>query len=487
MSSPQNEVQAVQPISNDTSSSRLPIREIPGSYGIPFIGAIKDRLDYYYNQGRDNFFKIRMQKYQSTVFRSNMPPGSFMAKDPRVIVLLDAKSFPILFDVTKVEKRDVLTGTYIPSTSLTGGYRVLAYLDPSEPSHTNIKNLIFFILSTRHGKFIPEFHKSFSTLFDNLEAELSKSGKADFNSLNDVTSFDYLSQAFFGVNPSDTMLGSNGSKIAAKWLLFQLHPLMTLGLPKLLEELLLHTFHLPPFLVKSDYNKLYDFFYKASTKFLDEAEKMGIKRDEACHNILFATIFNAYGGMKLLFPGILKWVSLAGAELHQQLTDEIRSNVKSNDGQVTLAAIEKMPLTKSVVYEALRIEPPVMFQYGKAKKDLIIESHDAAFEIKKGEMIFGFQPFATKDPKIFEDGEEFIGNRFVGEGEKLVKYVVWSNGPETESPTVGNKQCAGKDIVVMMGMLLVIEFFLRYDTFTADIGNLPFGPSVTVKSLTKAV
>ncbi|XP_058081237.1 allene oxide synthase 1, chloroplastic-like [Magnolia sinica] len=481
MSSPQNEL-----VFDNNAASTLPIREIPGSYGIPFISAIKDRLDYYYNQGRDNFFKIRMQKYESTVFRSNMPPGPFMAKDPRVIVLLDGKSFPVLFDVTKVEKRDVFTGTYMPSTSLTGGYRVLPYLDPSEPNHTKIKQLLFFLLSTRCDKFIPEFHTSFSTLFDNLEAEISTNGKADFNALNDVTSFNYLSQAYFSVNPSDTKLGSDGPTISAKWLLFQLHPLMTLGLPKFVEDLLLHTFHLPPFLVKSDYKKLYDFFYGASTKILDEAEKLGIKRDEACHNILFATCFNTYGGMKVLFPGILKWISIAGPELHKQLADEIRSTVKSNGGHVTLAAIEQMPLTKSAVYEALRIEPPVMFQYGKAKKDLTIESHDAAFEVKKGEMIFGFQPFATKDPKIFKDAEEFVGNRFVGDGEKLLKYVLWSNGPETENPTVGNKQCPGKDFVGLIGRLLVIEFFLRYDTFTANVGTQLLGSSVTVTSLTKA-
>ncbi|KAK9986172.1 hypothetical protein SO802_031123 [Lithocarpus litseifolius] len=87
-----------------------------------------------------------------------------------------------------------------------------------------------------------------------------------------------------------------------------------------------------------------------------------------------------------------------------------------------------MPLMKSVVYESLRIEPPVALQYGKAKKDLVIESHDAAFRVKEGEMLFGYQPFATKDPKIFERAEEFVADRFVGdEGEKLLKHVLWQN------------------------------------------------------------
>nr|DAD40585.1 TPA_asm: hypothetical protein HUJ06_014908 [Nelumbo nucifera] len=470
----------------ESPNSNLPIKQIPGNYGLPFIGPIKDRLDYFYNQGRDEFFKTRIQKYGSTVFRANMPPGPFMASNPNVVVLLDAVSFPVLFDVSKVEKRDLFTGTYMPSTALTGGYRVCAYLDPSEPNHTKLKRLIFLLLSSRHSKYIPEFHKSFSVLFDNLETEIKNKGEANFNNLNDKTSFDYLLKAYFDKDPAETKIESKGSNYVTKWLFFQLCPLITLGLPKLVsfvEDILLHTFPLPPFLVKSDYMKLYDVFYTSAAALLDEAEKMGLNRKEACHNLLFVTCFNAYGGMKILFPALMKWVGLAGEELHKQLADEIRAAVKA-EGGVTLNAIEKMPLTKSAVYEALRIEPPVMFQYGKAKKDLVIESHDAAYEVKKGEMIFGFQPFATKDPKIFDKAEEYIACRFVGEGEKLLKYVFWSNGRETENPTEGNKQCPGKDFVVLVARLLLVELFLRYDSFTVEASTILFGPSVTVKSLT---
>ncbi|KAL2460247.1 Allene oxide synthase [Abeliophyllum distichum] len=69
----------------------------------------------------------------------------------------------------------------------------------------------------------------------------------------------------------------------------------------------------------------------------------------------------------------------------------------------------------------------------KPNGNFVIESHDAAFRIKEGEILFGFQPFATKDPRIFHRPEEFLPDRFVGEnGEKLLKHVVWSNEPETE-------------------------------------------------------
>lgn len=415
-----------------------------------------------------------------------MPPGPFISSNPNVIVLLDGESFPVLFDVSKVEKKDLFTGTYMPSTQLTGGYRVLSYLDPSEPNHAKLKQLLFFLLKNRRDKVIPEFHSTYTQTFETLESELASKGKADFGGANDQAAFNFLARAWYDKNPADTKLGSDAPGMIAKWVLFQLGPILTLGLPRVIEDPLLHTYPLPPALVKKDYERLYQFFKESSGFVLDEAENLGISREEACHNLLFATCFNSYGGMKIFFPTIFKWIGRAGGKLHTQLAEEIRSVVRSNGGKVTMAGMEQMPLMKSVVYEAFRIEPPVPYQYGKAKKDLIISSHDASFEVKEGEMLFGFQPFATKDPKIFERAEEFVPDRFVGEGEKLLKHVLWSNGPETENPTLDNKQCAGKNFVVLVSRLLVVELFLRYDSFEIEVGTSALGSSVTVTSLKRA-
>jgi len=107
--------------------------------------------------------------------------------------------------------------------------------------------------------------------------------------------------------------------------------------------------------------------------------------------------------------------------------------------------------------------------------------------VKKGELLLGYQPFATKDSKIFDRAEEFVADRFVGdEGEKLLKHVLWSNGPESQSPTIGNKQCAGKDFTTLISKLLVVELFLRYDSFEIQVGNSPLGPSITLTSLKRS-
>ncbi|GLT64101.1 hypothetical protein SLA2020_366130 [Shorea laevis] len=390
--------------SRPIQNSRL--KPIPGnSWVTPFsVRSKPPRLLIQHRQWKVVFPNPRIKQItQSTVFRTNMPPGPFISSNSKVIAVLDALTFPILFDTSKVEKLNVFDGTFMPSTAFTGGYRVCAYLDPSEPNHTRLKSWFFSLLAGRHDKFIPLLRKLLVGVFIDLEDQLSdKPAGADFNTLAENMSFNFVFRLFCDRKPSDTKLGSDGPKLLDKWLFFQLAPLMTLGLSKWLncvEDLVLHTFPLPSFWCNPD-----------------------IIRDEACHNLLFMACFNTYAGMKTTFPGLIKWVGLAGEELHRQLADEIRTVVRDEGGtMITLSALNKMTLTKSVVYEALRIEPPVPFQYGKAKEDIVVQSHDAAFEIKKGEMIFGYQPLATKDPKIFENSEEFVGDRFVGEGEKLLK------------------------------------------------------------------
>ncbi|KAM0012893.1 putative cytochrome P450 [Helianthus debilis subsp. tardiflorus] len=468
-------------------SPELTLREIPGTYGLPFFGPIKDRYDYFYNQGKDEFFKTRIQKYNSTVFRTNMPPGPFISSNPRVVAVLDSKSFTILFDNSKVEKKNILDGTYMPKLNFFGGYRVCAFLDTDESNHHALKSFFLTFISNSHKKFIPYMRTGLTELFENLENAISDNGSADFNIHSDNMAFDFVFRLVTGTHPTETQLKSKGPATVNTWLALQLAPLGTSGLkfiPSFVDDII-HTVRLPFFVIKSGYKKLYNAVYNSASSLLDEAEKSGIAREEACHNLVFLAAFNAFGGMKVLFPSLIKWISTGGVTLHRRLAEEIRSVVKT-EGDVTFSALEKMPLTKSAVYEALRIEPPVPFQYATAREDIIINSHDSAFKIKKGETIFGYQPFATKDPKVFENPDEFVADRFVGEGEKLLKYVYWSNARETDNPSADNKQCPAKDLVVLCCRLMLVELFLRYDTFTVEAGQVALGASVKITSLTKA-
>ncbi|KAL5698346.1 hypothetical protein ACHQM5_029396 [Ranunculus cassubicifolius] len=468
-------------------ATQLPLRKIPGSYGLPFFGAIKDRRDYLYNYGGiDGFFKAKIEEHKSTVFRYNMFPGPFIASDNRCVVLLDAKSFPVLFETDKVDKERALLGTFMPDLAFYGGYVPLAYQDTSNPFHSKFKDFFMNILASRHDKFIPLFKLGISELFDGLESEFAEKKTADFNTLNRNITFDCIFRLAFNKNPADTKLGTDGPGIIANWFNYQVAPIApSLGikyLPHFIEDLI-HTFRLPFSLVKSDYQKFTEVVYDVASTHLDEAEQLGMKRDEAVHNLIMCLFFNGSTGFRVFYPIMFKWIGRAGASVHKRIADEVRSVVaETDDGAITLAALEKMSLVKSVVWEAFRIQPPVTNQCGRAKKDLVVQSHENSFEIKKGELIYGYQLFATNDKEIFGNPEEFVADRFVGaEGEKLLPYVLWSGGRETEMPTPENKQCPGKNLVLTMTRLIVAEFFLRYDTYTIEEGS-----EVTITSLKKA-
>ncbi|KAL5712679.1 hypothetical protein ACHQM5_014825 [Ranunculus cassubicifolius] len=476
--------------SSSSTNSDLPLRKIPGSYGIPYFSAVKDRLDYFYYQGKTEFFKSRQEKYQSTIFRHYNTPGPFMAPNSKVICLLDAISFPVLFDTTKVHKENGLFGTFMPSLSFYGGFAPLSCQDPLNPTHMKFKSLYLSHLASRHDQYIPLFQMGLSELFTNLESQLADKSSANFSAQVQNTAFDYIFRLVFNKNPTDTKLGSDGPGIISKWVGLQLSPVIAMGLPyipDIIEDFLLRTFRLPFFLVKSDYKKLYDIVVESSTSILDKAEEMGLAREQTAHMLISANFFNGSLGIQTFAPILIKWIGLGGEKLHKQLADEIRGIVASSNGEtLTVSDLEKMVLAKSVVYEALRIEAPITNQFGIAKKDLVIQNHENSFEIKKGEILMGFQPFASNDPKIFKNPDEFIADRFVGEdGEKLLEYMYWSGGRETENPRENTRQCPGKNMVLLIQRLMVAEIFLRYDTFTVEIGKSPLGSTVTIKSMTR--
>jgi hydroperoxide dehydratase len=474
----------------ELSQASLPIKPIPGSYGIPILSPIYDRLHYYYFQGHMEYFKSHMNKYNSTVVRLNMIPGPFLARTAKVVAVMDAKSYRVLFDTSKVEKKNSLT-MYMPSLSLYSGIRPLAFLDTTEELHSSLKSYMLHMLASRKAHVIPSFQKAYRSVFDTVEQKLS-SGPVEFNSLSQPAIFDFMCNALLGAVPSE-VIGPSASNKAGIWLLLQLHPLMSRlskFIPWPIDDLILHSFPLPTFLGNNAYKTLEEFFSKNGESLLKDAEEnFGLSRHETLHNLIFMALLNGFSALKIFMPVILKWLTHGGGALHSRLAHEVRSAVQSSNGTITIAALEKMELTKSVVWEALRLDPPVDNQYGTARTDLVIESHDATFKVKKGEIICGYQPLAMRDEKVFANAEEFVPDRFVGDqGKRLLEYVYWSNGPESGMSAVDNKQCPGKDLVILAGRFFVAELFLRYDTFSAMHDGLLLGiePKIVFKSVSKA-
>lgn len=465
----------MRPAFSATVTSPLPTRPIPGSYGLPLVGPLKDRLDYFWFQGPETFFRSRMATHKSTVFRTNMPPTFpfFVGVDPRVVALLDCSSFSALFDPSLVDKRNVLIGDYMPSLDFTGNTRVVVYLDPSEPDHSRVKSFCFDLLKSSAKVWVSEFLRNLDLMLASIESDVAKNGSAGFLVPLQKCIFSFLSISLVGADPSVFPdVGDLGFVMLDKWLALQLLPTTKVGaIPQPLEELLLHSFPFPFFLVSGAYRKLYNFVEKGGQEVIQRAEKdYGLKKEEAIHNILFVLGFNAFGGFSVFLPSLITTVGRDKTGLKEKLRDEVRRVMKSRGESVlSFEGAREMELIRSTVYEVLRLNPPVPLQYGRARSAFELKSHECSYRVEKGELLCGYQLLAMRDPAVFERPDEFVPDRFLGSaGRELLKYLFWSNGPETGTPTLENKQCAAKDYVVETACLLVAEIFNRYDEFVCD-------------------
>lgn len=460
------------PSATAARSAPPPTRPIPGSYGLPVVGPLKDRLDYFWFQGPETFFRSRIESHKSTVFRANMPPTFpfFLGVDPRVICVLDCASFSALFDLSVVEKKNVLVGDYMPSLRFTGNTRVVVYQDPSEPQHSRVKNFCLDLLQRSSGVWVSEFLDNLGAMLSAVEAEVSEKGSSSFIVPLQKCIFRFLCKSIVGADPSASPdVGDQGFVMLDKWLALQLLPTIKLGvIPQPLEELLVHSFPLPFFLVGGDYAKLYAFVAEQGREVIELAQKeYGLSEEDAVHNILFVLGFNAFGGFSVFLPSLIAAIGARDrAGLRDRLKEEVR-RVLEGGSELGFKAAREMPLVRSTVYEVLRTKPPVPLQYARAKADFALASHEWSYPVRKGELLCGYQPLAMRDPAVFEDPDAFVADRFKDD-EGLLKYLFWSNGPETGTPSAENKQCAAKDYVVATACLMVAYIFDRYDVFECD-------------------
>ncbi|GJN18778.1 hypothetical protein PR202_gb05977 [Eleusine coracana subsp. coracana] len=477
------------------AATASPARPIPGGYGPPLLGPLRDRLDYFWFQGPEEFFRRRAAAHRSTVFRANIPPAfPFLGGgriDPRVVAVVDAAAFTALFDPALVDKRDVLIGPYNPGVGFTGGTRVGVYLDTEEAEHERTKAFSIDLLHRGARVWAAEFQAAVDDMLNAVDGELLT--KLKENQSNEESEpavvvgfvaalqrclFRFLCKALVGADTSaDPFVDKNGFLILDAWLALQLTPTQKIGLPQPLEEIFLHSFPLPSFLVSPFYNRLYRFVEEHGAEAVAIGEKeYGLSKKDAINNVLFVLGFNAFGGFSVFLPFLLADIGKPGdpTGLRKRLKQEVRQVLldagESSSPSIGFSAVREMPLLRSTVYEVLRMRPPVPLQFGRARKDFVLRSHgDDAFAVNKGDLLCGYQPLAMRDAKVFDRPDEFLPERFLGDqGQQLLQYLYWSNGPQTSQPDTGNKQCAAKDAVVDTACMLIAHMFRRYDDFEVD-------------------
>lgn len=440
------------------------------------MGPISDRLNYFWFQGPETFFRKRIEKHKSTVFRTNVPPcfPFFMGVNPNVIAVLDCQSFSHLFDMEIIEKKNILIGDFMPSVNLTGGVRVCAYLDPTEEDHTKVKSFAMGILKRSSSVWNSSLLSSLDTMWTSLDQSLSKEGKVNLLSPLQSCLFTFLCKSIIGADPASysPQLAESGYMMIDKWLAIQVLPTTHIPILQPLVEIFLHSFPFPFWLVKGDYEELTKFIAQEGKEVIQWAQtEFGLSQEATIPNLLFILGFNAMGGFSIFLPALLNALGTDTSGVQDRLREEVRE--KCGSTAPSFKTIQEMPRVQSFVYETLRLNPPVPLQFGRARKDFMLKSHDSVFEVKKGELLCGYQLLPMRDPKVFDDPEKFDPDRFVGEkGQELLNYLYWSNGPQTGQPDPSNKQCPGKDVVVLTACLLLAHLFQRYDTIKIESGSL---------------
>lgn len=287
--------------------------------------------------------------------------------------------------------------------------------------------------------------------------------------------FAFLSRTILGADPTATPeITKSGHIMIDKWLALQLLPTVSINILQPLEEIFLHSFSYPFWLVKSDYEKLEKFVEDEAKETVERAQKeFNLTKGEAIHNLLFILGFNAFGGFSIFLPALLTNLE-SQKNIHDELRKEVRETLQGDD--LSFETVKRMDLINSFVYETLRLSPPVPSQFARARRDFDLGSHDLVFEIKKGELLCGYQPIVMRDAKIFENADDFVYDRFSKEkgGDELLKYLYWSNGPQsgTQGPSASNKQCAARDTVPLTGALFLAYLFQRYDEIAFSSGSI---------------
>lgn len=160
-------------------------------------------------------------------------------------------------------KKDVLVGHFMPSTSLTGSIRVLPYLGTAVHLHSSKKRLVIDTLHRSAQLWEAEFLKEVDVMFNSVEGKVGSHGMASFMGPLQDCLFSFLCRSLLRADPAARpRVKKWGPFMVDAWLALQLIPTQYIGvIPQTLVEIFLHSFPFPfpARLTKWAYKSLYSF------------------------------------------------------------------------------------------------------------------------------------------------------------------------------------------------------------------------------------
>jgi cytochrome P450 len=399
---------------------------------MPILGRALDTLDFLFISGWKEFFAKRQRKYGSNVFKANLFQPT--------IVVLDHPAISRLF------KSEYLIQDYgfswaVPPLPMVGN--VPPSIFGAGDAHDLPKTLYMRLLQKRSSTLLPVFSEV-SEEFITRWASLREFRWAD--ELEDFA-VSFLFQWMLGERPDPK------------------------DVRELYNNIFLHVFsavtkHIP----WSQYCRsvaIYErllAFVKRSRNFPEIAALAGevglTDKDAVAKQITFLLGMNSFLGTQNFLKSIV-------GELGSRpgLCDRLRAEMKAALGTSKtlndVKALAAMPTLDKTLREILRLHPPVFFIFGRATRDLVMESKTGTFPVAKGELVMGVIPFAHRDASSFAEPDRFDPDRFDDPAASL--HLIWPRGLHDADVSPQDRTCPGKDVAIIIGKLFSLALLLQVD------------------------
>ncbi|KAK9503670.1 hypothetical protein O3M35_010183 [Rhynocoris fuscipes] len=164
--------------------------------------------------------------------------------------------------------------------------------------------------------------------------------------------------------------------------------------------------------------------------YLETDTKLSVENFEFTDNMM---IGNAFAFLNAGFEAtaaniLLNLYELSkNIDIQEKVRREIKKCVEEADGTLTYEALKKMTYLEQCVKETLRIYPPLPFLMRLCTKEYTFPN---GYKMGVGETVFIPIVAIHRDPKIYQDPEEFRPERF-NPGEKIPScaFLPFGNGP----------------------------------------------------------
>ncbi|MGE8341128.1 MAG: cytochrome P450, partial [Flavobacterium sp.] len=156
-------------------------------------------------------------------------------------------------------------------------------------------------------------------------------------------------------------------------------------------------------------------------------------------------------------------------EVQQKVFEEI-IEVESQTSN-TIEQLQKMVYTNAVLNESMRLYPPAWITDRQNLEDDAL----AEFKIKK-ETLIGVSFYELhRNPKYWNNPDEFIPERFLGEQKKESMQYFYPFG-------AGPRMCIGTGFAIYEMCLTISQIVKKY-TIKADNDTVQFNPLITLKPI----